>query len=258
MSLRIIITTLAICFSPFPAHAQIVTAEPDPVLNAISESSPHASPKTTAVPENQAATSPAAAEPPSAAVRVIGKPPAVEPPAVEPPAVEPPAVIATLMDPTTTKLENGLALRVENLQAAKGPINPSQVKLSAPFPAKPLSPPPAGWHFDASETAPPFTREVEIAPGTRITLSVRPHLLIPDLDTAQVFSVPEPGYNSTLGYQQTATVGAILSNSLTQLGEQSKQLGTTLANLQQLLSSLPRPETKSLLPDPVKPLSIHK
>ncbi len=248
MSLRIIITTLAICSSPFPAHAQIVTAEPDPVLNAISESSPHASPKTTAVPENQAATSPAAAEPPSAAILVIGKPP----------AVEPPAVIATLMDPTTPKLENGLALRVENLQAAKGPINPSQVKLSAPFPAKPLSPPPAGWHFDASETAPPFTREVEIAPGTRITLSIRPHLLIPDLDTAQVFSVPEPGYNSTLGYQQTATVGAILSNSLTQLGEQSKQLGTTLANLQQLLSSLPRPEPKSLLPEPVKPLSIHK
>jgi hypothetical protein len=115
------------------------------------------------------------------------------------------------------------------------------VKLLAPFPAKPLAQAPAGWRLDASDSAPPFTREVEISPGSKITLTIRPHLLIPDADGAEVFTISEPGYENALGYQQTATVGAILSNSIRQLDEESKQLGTAIDNLQQLLVSLPKP-----------------
>jgi len=132
------------------------------------------------------------------------------------------------------------------------------VKLSAPFPAKPLSQPPVGWRLDTSDSAPPFTREVEISPGSKITLTIRPHLLVPDADGAQVFTVSEPGYDNALGYQQTATVGAILSESIRQLDEESKQLGTAIDSLQQLLVSLPKPEP---LPEPkpeTKPAPIRK
>jgi hypothetical protein len=71
---------------------------------------------------------------------------------------------------------------------------------------------------------------------------VRPHLLVPDANGADVFTIAEPGYESSLGYQQSATVGAILSNSIRQLDDDSKQLGIAIDRLQQLLISLPKPE----------------
>ena len=106
----------------------------------------------------------------------------------------------------------------------------------------------------ASDSAPPFTREVELATGSKITLTIRPHLLVPEADGANVFAIPEPGYDNPLGYQQTATVGAILSNSIRRLDEDSKQLGTAIDSLQQLLISLPKPE-----PQPeAKPANLRK
>lgn len=188
-----------------------------------------------------------------AAVLVTGKPP-------EAPAVvtkpEPETVNAVAVDPQeeASVPENGLAVRVERLQTGPGTIDPSKVKLLAPFPAKPLAAAPAGWHLDSSETAPPFTREVEISPGTKITLNIRPHLLVPDADGAQVFSISEPGYDNSVGYLQTATVGAILSNSIRQLDEDSKQLGDAIDRLQQLLVSLPKPEVQ---PE-IKPAAVRK
>jgi len=141
-----------------------------------------------------------------------------------------------------------LIVRVEKLQVGKGKIDPTQVKLHTPYPAKPLSATPAGWRLDTSESAPPFTREVEIAPGSKITLTISPHLMIPDADGANVFAISEPGYDNSLGYQQNATVGAILSNSVRQLDEDSKKLGTAIDRIQQLLVSLPKPE-----PPPAQP-----
>lgn len=138
--------------------------------------------------------------------------------------------------------EAGLAVRVENLQTGKGTIDASKVKLSAPFPAKPLSQAPAGWHLESSDAAPPFTREVELSKGSKITLTIRPHLLVPDADGVDVFGIAEPGYEHSLGYRQTETVGAILSTSIRQLDEDSKQLGNAIDRLQQLLVSLPAPE----------------
>ncbi len=153
------------------------------------------------------------------------------------------------------KPENELTVRVESLHTGKGVIDPAQVKLLAPFAAKPLAQPPAGWRLDASDSAPPFTREVEISPGSKITLTIRPHLLIPDADGAEIFTISEPGYDNILGYQQTATVGAILSNSIRQLDEESKQLGTAIDNLQQLLVSLPKPAPQ---PEPEAKPAINR
>jgi hypothetical protein len=143
--------------------------------------------------------------------------------------------------------EPGLAVRVERLQSGSGGIDPSQVKLLAPFPAKLLARTPEGWRIEASKQAPPITRDVELAPGKNITLTIRPHLLVADADGSTVFQVAEPGFDAPLGYRQDATVGAILSNSIRQLEDDSLQLGSAIENLQQLLVSLPQPES---VPDP--------
>lgn len=143
----------------------------------------------------------------------------------------------------------GVTVRVEKLQTTSGPVDASEVQLLAPFPAKPLTSIPKGWKLDSSGSAPPFTREVEVTPGSKITLNIRPHVLIPDTDGTTNFTVSEPGYDASLGYHQTDTVGAILSNSVRQLEQDSKQMGDAIDRLQQLLVSLPKaPE-----PEPVEP-----
>ena len=139
------------------------------------------------------------------------------------PEMEPPAPAAR---PAVKK--PGVTVRVEKLQTASGPVDASEVQLLAPFPAKPLSTIPRGWKLDSSGSAPPFTREVEVTPGSKITLKIRPHVLIPDTDGATTFSVTEPGYDASLGYHQTDTVGAILSNSTRQLEEDSKKMGEAI------------------------------
>jgi len=54
--------------------------------------------------------------------------------------------------------------------------------------------------------------------------------------------VNEPGYTADLGYRQNTTVGAILATSIRQLEDDSRQLGTAIDQLQQLLVSLPQQE----------------
>jgi hypothetical protein len=153
--------------------------------------------------------------------------------------------------PVPIEPESGLDVRVEKLRTSTGTVDPSQVQLLAPFPAKPLSQPPAGWMIDASDEVPPFQREVEISPGTRITLNIRPHLLVPDADGETAFAVPEPGFDPSLGYDQSHTVGAVLSTSVHDLDEHSKSLGHAIDSLRQLLVALPKPET----PAPASPPS---
>ena len=255
MNARLAIATITALASLFAA-AQNVTEEPpaDPVLEAIQEFNNRDKEKPNEItvvldpagePPAPVTGGPEPAAPPaarsSAPVLVTGRPPeGID--LVKTPAQEPPDASASAPGEVAPKPENGLAVRVERLHTGKGAIDPARVKLTAPFPAKPLARPPAGWRLDASDSAPPFTREVEISPGSTITLTIRPHLLIPDADGAQVFTIPEPGYDNALGYQQTATVGAILSNSIRQLDEDSKQLGAAIDSLQQLLVSLPKPE----------------
>jgi outer membrane biosynthesis protein TonB len=83
---------------------------------------------------------------------------------------------------------------------------------------------------------------VELSPGSKITLTVRPHILIPDTSGTAAFEVPEPGFNTSLGYRQNATVAAVLSHSISQLDGDSMKLGNAIDQLQQILVSLPKPE----------------
>ena len=154
--------------------------------------------------------------------------------------------------PATSAPQPSLTVQVEKLQTSSSPIDPKSVTLVSPFPAKPLAAVPPGWHLAASTSAPPFIRVVDLAPATSITLNIRPHLLVPDATT---FSITEPGFNSALGYCQTQTISAILANTIQQLDADAVQLGNAIDKLQQLVSSLPKPELKPL-PLPLPPPSI--
>lgn len=258
MKTRLSIATITVLGCLFTS-AQNVTEEPkaDPVLEAIQKFSDRdqEKPNEVSVVLEPAGEAPVTLEEETKPVLVTGKPPE-ETTVATPPEPTPTDTVAT--EPEPPKPENGLAVRVERLHTGHGAIDPAQVKLLAPFPAKPLAQPPAGWRLDASDSAPPFTREVEIAPGSKITLTIRPHLLIPDANGADVFTISEPGYENALGYQQTATVGAILSNSIRQLEEDSTQLSAAIDSLQQLLVSLPKPEPQAQPQPESKPANNRK
>jgi len=153
------------------------------------------------------------------------------------------------------KPKPGLEVRVENVQSGNGEIDTKHINLLAPFPAKPLNPAPSGWTLKISDEAPPFTREVELAPGKKISLSIRPHLLVPDANGADVFAVPEPGFNASLGFDQSDTVSAVISDSIQKLDDDSKQLGAVIDRLQQLMVSLPHTESapSKNAKDPARP-----
>lgn len=148
---------------------------------------------------------------------------------------------ATTPDQQAQNTESGLTVRIEPIHSGKGTIDVSQIKLRAPFPAKPLAQAPPGWHFDASNNASLYRHDVEIAEGSKITLTIQPHVLVPDSDGQDVFSIAEPGYEADLGYQQISTIGAIVSNSVRQLDEDAQKIGVAIDDLQQLLISLPKP-----------------
>jgi hypothetical protein len=202
-------------------------------------------------PEELQTPPPAAIEPPKAQVTeekpvlVTGKPPEHAELLKEPP-LEP------------AEQEKGVAVQVEKLQSGKGPIDPKKVKLLAPFPAKPLSDPPAGWMLDSSGKAPAFSREIELSPGSKITLNIKPHVLVPISDGATEFNIDEPGFDASLGFHQPTTVGTILATSIKQLDEDSKQLGDAIDRLQQLLISLPTPPAEPPVAVPVIPSTPPK
>jgi len=228
----------AALFGWLTASAQNV--EQDPVLEALLESTnaPQSKPNEVTVvldppPAAPAAVDEAAETGEASAPAAPSEPsPRPAPPAAAP---EPPA------DPP-----EGLEVRVENVRGSQGKVDPSQVKLEAPFPAKPLAQAPAGWQLQAPRDAPPFSREVEISPGAFITLSIRPHLLSPADDGSAVLSVSEPGFEPALGYHQTATVSAVLGTCVENLDKDARQIGDAIELLQQLLVSLPRVESEPL------------
>ena len=153
----------------------------------------------------------------------------------------------------------GLRVRVEQLAPGKGKLKPESVRLLAPFPAKALDEAPPGWLLQTSDTAPAFKRQVELTPGKAITLTIKPHVLVPDADHSRILAVPEPGFEASLGYGQSDTVAAVLSDSIRKLNEDSQRIGDAIDQLQQLIVSLPKPEIEkpdsaSSIPDAGTPI----
>jgi hypothetical protein len=166
------------------------------------------------------------------------------------PSEEPEIPTEAEMNPPS---EPSLEARVESIRKGTGRIDPDQVKLKAGFPAKPLSSAPEGWAIGISEQAPVFRKDVELQPGTTISLSIRPHVLSPDSDGFNTFSVGEPGFESARGYIQEKTVSAILGTSVAQLDRDSLQLGNAISELHRLLGSLPKPENLEAPEQPESP-----
>jgi len=175
-------------------------------------------------------------------------PPPVEPPKSPAMLVKPAAdipettgeEIATPAPASKAEEPEGVQVRVEPGKSG-APVDSSKVKLLAPFPPKALAKAPAGWHLEHPSNVPPIVQEVTLENGSRLSLSIRPHVLVPDADGSKVVSISEPGYDPTQQYDQTKTMGAILSGSLERMDKDSRDLGDALERLQQLLGSLPHP-----------------
>jgi len=138
--------------------------------------------------------------------------------------------------------------KVGKLGAGRRGAEAGAIKLLGPVPAKPLAGPPAGWHLELPTAVPAIIREVELSPGSRVALTIRPHVLTPDTDGTGTFAISEPGLDPALGYRQTETVGAVLATAVRQLDEDAKRLGQAIDQLQQLLITLPKPAPA---PEPV-------
>jgi len=208
-------------------------SERDPLLSALSEGldDEEGGPSVTV---DLRATAPPMVPPASEApVLVTGKP-------LEEGEAEPAPAEAELPPPVPEP--EGVTVNVEPGTGGHGAIDAKSVKLLAPFPARPLAHPPAGWRLEHPKEVPPFTREVPLSNGTRIQLSIRPHLLVPDADGARVIAVKEPGFEPEKRYAQTGTMSAVLSSSIEQLDGEARQMSEAVDRLEQLLGSLPAPE----------------
>jgi hypothetical protein len=147
----------------------------------------------------------------------------------------------------------GVSIQVEPGRDGDAKVDASAVKLLAPFAAKPLFQAPAGWRLEHPEDVPAFVEKVPLANGTVISLSIRPHVLVPDADGENVVAVHEPGYDPALRYAQTGTMSAVLTASAERMEEDSRRMSEALERLGQLLGSLPAaPEAPPAKPSPVK------
>lgn len=147
-----------------------------------------------------------------------------------------------LLPPSPLPSDPPKGVRVEvEAGASKTRFTSSQIKLVAPFPARPLAQAPRGWHLIHPQQITPLSQSVTLANGSEITLSIRPHVLVPDADGAMVFALSEPGFDPALQYAQKQTMGSILADSIMSLDEQSDRLGAAAQRLEELLNSLPTP-----------------
>ena len=226
-----------------PVAAQDIApkdTERDPVLTALleEETRPEDGPDVTVdlnAPSDQPDTSPAGP------VLVTGTPPSDLLLAGQP--AEAPAA------PPAPK---GVSVQIEGGSAAS-PVSPEEIRLLAPFPAKPLDTPPVGWRLIQPKETPPYSKKVELAGGSEITLKIRPHVLVPDVDSSTSFHLAEPGFNPSAQYDQRDTVGAILADSIVSLDEQSDRLDAASQRLRELLSSLPADSPPPPSPEAVEP-----
>lgn len=142
-------------------------------------------------------------------------------------------------EPAPAPEPEGVTIHVEPGRDGSAKVDADAVKFLAPFPAKPLFQAPVGWRLEHPGDVPAFVEKVQLANGTNISLSIRPHLLVPDADGQNVLAVNEPGYEPALRYAQTGTMSAILSESADRMEEDSLKMSEALDRLGQLLSSLP-------------------
>ncbi len=238
--MKIHLTTISItAFSLSLLWAQqgIERSDTDPVQAAIESFNNRDRSESTGSAALSDAEAPAAASKP---VLVTGKSP-VNSSLIDITEIPIDAQAAEILPPSEHE-SKGLEVRVEQLTEGKGKFNPESVRLFAPFPAKPLHEAPEGWLLQSENNAPAFRQKIELSPGKFINLTVKPHVLAPDADQLRVLAISEPGFDASLGYAQSDTVSAALSESISKLRHDSRRIGSAIDQLQQLIISLPKPD----------------
>ena len=134
-------------------------------------------------------------------------------------------------------------IQVEKVSDRSGGFSDKgEVKISSPWPAKPLDAPPLGWQYiPAPEGIDPYRTSVQLGETSSVNLAITPYVLVPVSDGRNVIRISEPGYQPELSYLQNQTVGAILQHSTEKIEQQEQLTGAAIQRLQQLLSSLPQP-----------------
>jgi hypothetical protein len=222
------VTLLALCSAAIAQDIAPKDSERDPVLSALLDAESAAAVDGPSVTVNLA-PGPELDES-SSPILVTGNPPAD-------------ALLKDQHPPAPEEL-SGVRVEVE-AGSSNANVDASEIKMLAPFPAKPLSNPPRGWKLVHPQDVPPFSKEVELASGSTVTLSIRPHLLVPDADGDSIFGIREPGYDPASQYAQKSTIGAVLADSIMSLDENSARLDAAAKRLDELLTSLPAPAPKA-------------
>lgn len=264
-----LLRTLPLILVALPLGAQDIApkdSERDPILTELLEKETDVSEDepllVTGNPPADAHTidgSEAPAETPQPEETEIAESPATEEPAEAgstPPAEEPAGDDdATSADPTLAAApaqapeSKGIRIEVQGGQP-NARIAADDIDIVAPFPAKPLTNPPAGWRLAHPDGVPAFSQEVTLNNGTSVKLNIRPHVLVPDADGNEIFALREPGFDSSKGYAQTDTVGAILAESIHALDDHTDRLAAASQRLSELLDSLPAaPPVAAPVPD---------
>lgn len=141
------------------------------------------------------------------------------------------------------KKENeGIQIQIEKTVGESGGVTgKGKVKIDSPWPAKPISVPPAGWRFvPGPSDSEPFRKQVKLDSGYIADLSITPYVLVPIEDGKNVIKIAEPGYKDYLKFSKNVTLGVMLQNSTAEIENHEKQAAEVIQRLQQLLSSLPR------------------
>ena len=138
--------------------------------------------------------------------------------------------------------DEGIQVRVGKLTDSSGNANESEtIKIYSPYPAKPLSAAPEGWHYvPAPYAIKAYKQTVSLVGGNTIDLAVTPFVLVPSSDDAKIFSISEPGYNPSMKFSQQETIAAMLQAATMEIEKQEKQAAKAIHLLEQLLATLPQ------------------
>jgi len=145
---------------------------------------------------------------------------------------------------TAKSSDGGIEIQVEKTTGKAGAKQgKGRVKVYSPYPAKPISNPPMGWKYaPAPKGTAPFRTSVKLASGNSVDLAITPYVLVPRADGLNIIRITEPGYDAAKRFDQQDTVGAMLQNSTAEIETHEKRAAEAISRLQQLLSSLPRPQ----------------
>jgi len=151
------------------------------------------------------------------------------------------------MTPLTPKVDKpaneGIQIQVEKFNGKSGSGSQTgKVKVTSPWPAKPLDVPPLGWRYiPAPAGIEPYRTTIKLGGAESVNLAITPYVLVPVSDGRNVIRIAEPGYDPSQGYLQEATIGSLLQQSTEEIEHHEKLTSAAIQRLQSLLSSLPQP-----------------